>query len=352
MKLFRNTLLLLLFGFCQWTQAGQIPVTKHYWEIHKNNGEVIRIPYVYVQELSFLKTDLNGIEHKDYVCQILSMGGGYADFADRIDDISLMKYVKKTEYVETYDDDVTEPTPEVISAKGIDWTLNLPEGSAITHEQGWLEVEEGDQFKIKVSRNNTVFWRHDVLHVTYPNGTTANIPIEQPGDECFKFIDAGATLSANIKTIYSDEDEPWITEGGGIGGYTSGTKDCVFTGKLGDKIHRYTLHHVEITEDGSRRTIDVDVTLDVSYEPGRVRSASITDNQHWINGSRTTDENFSATFDETENNYDFHLYSTSKMPSSWSYSYSAHDSETGRSETATVINNKLLGSEFSVSFTY
>ena len=352
MKRFRYILLLLSFAFCQWVQAGQISVTKHYWEIHKNNGEVIRLPYAYVQELSFSKTDLNEIEHKDYVCQILRMGGLFDDFTDRIGDISLMKYVKKTEYVETYDDDVTESPFEVIPANGIDWTLNIPAGSVVTHEENWLEVEEDDQVKVKTSRNNTVFWRRDVIHITYPNGTTANIPIEQPGDECFKTIEAVASLSADIKTIYSDEEDPWITEGGGIGGSTSGTKDCVFTGKLGDKIHRYTLHHVENTEDGSRRTIDVDVTIDVSYEPGQVLHASITDNQHWINGSTTSDENFSATFDETENNNWYNLYSTSQMPSSWSYSYSSHDSETGRSETSTVINHKLLGSEFSVFFTY
>ena len=345
-------IILILLTSCLNAQASTISVIDKYWEIHKNNGEVIRIPYTYLNQLSFSKVDADGVEHGDFVSQILVTHFPYTDIVDAIDDIAFMQYVQTVHDIEAYDQAGEDSPFEVISSKGVDWTFNFPAGTSVSSQQDWLEIEEDDHVKVKVNRNNTAFWRSDILRVSYPNGEIAYIPIEQPGDTYFRVIEATAALSANVKTIYSDSEVPRITEGVGFGGSTSGTKDCDFIGNVGDKIHRYILRHEENADDGSHRTILVDVTLDVSREPGQVLCSSITDNQHWVNGARTYDSNFSASFGVTEDNYDFHLYSTTQLPSTWSCSSHSHDSDTGVSETGSVVDGIIHSAEFSVSFHY
>lgn len=345
-------IILILFTFCLNAQASTISVIEKYWEIHKNNGEVIRIPYAYLDQLSFSKVDADGVEHGDFVSQSLVTHFPYTDIVDAIDDIAFMQYVQTIHNIEAYDQAGEDSPFEVISSKGVDWTFNFPAGTSVSSQQDWLEIEEDDHVKVKVNRNNTAFWRSDILRVSYPNGETAYIPIEQPGDTYFRVIEASAGLSVDFKNISSDSEVPSITYGLGIGGYTSGSKNCEFIGQVGAKIHRYVLRHEDKEDNGSHRTIYVDVTLDVSREPGQVLRSSITDNQHWVNGATTSDINFSASFGVTEDNYDFHMYSTTQLPTTWSYSYHSHDSDTGRSETGTIVGNIILSAGFSVSFLY
>lgn len=361
MKTLRHTILFLLGALCQTAQAGRndITVTNHVWEIHKADGEVVELPYYSLQDLSFSRTDLNEVEHADFVKQILTQSDGQ-EYADMLEDISFMRYVKTTSSVGGDGSDSRTCNP-----KGFDIDISFPQGSTVSHRQDWTEIEELEDgtIKVKATRNSSVFWRQDTIDITYPNGTTASIPIEQPGDEYFKTMEFGATVFADIENIdYSGgETTSSITESSSFEGSSHGSQNCVFIGKLGDKRHRYVvsiekheqniIHGDEDITEYSDWKLDIDVVVDVSSYPGKVESASIYDYNY--NGTpieRETTTIFKATYGEIEAIGE-NCYEISEQPNSyvWGYLYEIHADSYYRG-TQNVLN--VLGGLCGITFGY
>lgn len=360
MKTIRYSILLLLCAVSPLVQAGDNGITIHQyiWEIHKVNGNVIKIPYYLLRELRFSKNDIDGVEQDDFVMQTLRRDFD-GDLTDMIDSISFMRmrHVQEEHIYSNHDN--------VYSPQGFDVEIDYPEGSTVTHRQNWTEVKKVEDGKVKVraGRNRSVFWRQDTIDVTYPNGMTVSIPFEQPGDEIFNSMEFSATISADIEnTDYRDgETTTHTTWGSGFGGGTGGTKDCVLVGgKKGDRKHTYVVTINEHKED-STPTVDGDiwgyndwilnisVTIDVSFSPGKVESATIYDYRHQkMYGNRYYTTTFQANFGEMEGAYSQSFWSY-ELPTS--FSWDKHNEITGDPpyrHTEKVLN--VLGGKCRVEF--
>ena len=86
---------------------------------------------------------------------------------------------------------------------------------------------------------------------------------------------------------------------------------------------------------------------DASFDINEETAFSVACQFEWTSSQCTA-----ASFGVTEDNYDFHLYSTTQLPTTWSYSSHSHDSDTGISVTGSVVDGIIHSAEFSVSFHY
>lgn len=319
MKAVRYAMICVFLSLYTLTHAEQIPVTEHIWEIHKKDA-IVQFPYCSISNIKFEERDLENNYHDDYVSQNIDFRVYYhideEETRDMIDDISFMRYVKNTTSIEMYRD-VKSAIPRQISPKGADWDLTIPAGSTISNRNGYdyMEFEQlgGKIVKVKINRNNGTLWRRDTLDIKYPNGATISLPIEQPGDKCFKRVDVNFNCKVDFVSYKYNNGKPEINgytfdSGFGLG---SGSLNLAFTGKPSDKIHKYTAHYKN--EDGSH-TIDFEVEIDVYQKNGKVLSSSTTEKRYGENYYEIN----SASFGEAEAVSEYR-YSTQKEPEKWEY---------------------------------
>ncbi len=357
MNTLRYCTLLLLCAFSPLLYAGDnsISITNHIWEIHMQNGDTIRLPYHRLEQLKFSKKDLKGNEYEDYVSQTLTRNRD-RELTDMLDSIAFMRYVRETsEIINPYDGNV-------YSSQGFYAEFSLPKGSVVTHQESWLELDDSEDGKVKVqaTTNNSVFWRRDTINIALPNGSTTSYLIEQPGDKVFNAIGFGATISADIENSDDGGITTSITWGSACGGNSGGTQTCNLVGKKGDRKHTYTVTINQHTEDSTPTAdgeiwgyydwiLNISVTVDVSFYPGKVESATIFDYRHrksyWDRYYTTT---FQASFGEMEGANNGYFW-TNELPSS--FSWDLHNEITGDPpyhHTEKILN--VLGGSCSMEF--